>query len=164
MSKLLHTSHFTSIHRRSFSSITLSSSPPSILLTPSLSPLRSKFSLFTPLSNPPQPLFQSLSNSRPRRNLSIRAFDSSSEAKKDQVSAEKEKDPNSSETPGDGGNGSVRSSDDVYPSGEFEFEEFGAWRKFVVKLRMLFAFPWERIRKGSVLNMKLRGQVSIALL
>ncbi|THF98565.1 hypothetical protein TEA_020108 [Camellia sinensis var. sinensis] len=160
MSKLLHTSHFTSIHRRSFSSITLSSSPPSILLTPSLSPLRSKFSLFTPLSNPPQPLFQSLSNSRPRRNLSIRAFDSSSEAKKDQVSAEKEKDPNSSETPGDGGNGSVRSSDDVYPSGEFEFEEFGAWRKFVVKLRMLFAFPWERIRKGSVLNMKLRGQIS----
>jgi protease-4 len=26
---------------------------------------------------------------------------------------------------------------------------------------MLIAFPWERVRKGSVLTMKLRGQVLI---
>lgn len=47
-----------------------------------------------------------------------------------------------------------------YPSGEFVFEEFSAWKKFVVKLRMLIAFPWQRVRKGSVLTMNLRGQVS----
>lgn len=46
-----------------------------------------------------------------------------------------------------------------YPSGEFEFKEITGWKNFVVKLRMLFALPWERVRKGSVLSMKLRGQV-----
>ncbi|CBI15369.3 unnamed protein product, partial [Vitis vinifera] len=34
------------------------------------------------------------------------------------------------------------------------------WMSFVVKLRMLIAFPWERVRKGSVFTMKLRGQIS----
>ncbi|XXG55272.1 hypothetical protein AAC387_Pa03g2974 [Persea americana] len=47
-----------------------------------------------------------------------------------------------------------------YPSGEFEFKEITGWKNFVVKLRMLFALPWERVRKGSVLSMKLRGQIS----
>ncbi|KAL7178836.1 hypothetical protein ACSBR1_042232 [Camellia fascicularis] len=56
--------------------------------------------------------------------------------------------------------GSARSSDEEYPSGEFEFKEFGAWKKFGVKLRMLVAFPWERIPYGTVLTMKLRGQIS----
>lgn len=46
-----------------------------------------------------------------------------------------------------------------YPTGEFEMEEFGWWRCFVVKVRMLFALPWERVRKRSVLSMQLRGQV-----
>lgn len=54
----------------------------------------------------------------------------------------------------------VKKTDDEYPGGEFEFKEPGAWDKFVVKLRMLVAFPWERVRKGSVLTMKLRGQIS----
>lgn len=53
----------------------------------------------------------------------------------------------------------VRTRDEDYPSGEFEFEKFGPWRSFLVKLKMLVAFPWERVRKGSVLTMKLRGQV-----
>lgn len=55
-------------------------------------------------------------------------------------------------------------NDDKYPSGEFEFREFGAWKRFTVKCKMLFAFPWERVRKGSVLSMKLRGQVQLVLI
>lgn len=63
----------------------------------------------------------------------------------------------------DGENGILKGSGsdyngDKYPSGEFQFREYGVWKSFVVKCRMLFAFPWERVRKGSVLTMKLRGQ------
>lgn len=58
----------------------------------------------------------------------------------------------------EGDNGIVTSEE--YPSGEFEYREFDGWKKFVVKLRMLIAYPWERVRKGSVLTMKLRGQIS----
>ncbi|KAK8507050.1 hypothetical protein V6N13_069843 [Hibiscus sabdariffa] len=47
-----------------------------------------------------------------------------------------------------------------YPSGELEYEKISGWKSFVVKLKMLIAFPWERVRKGSVLTMKLRGQIS----
>ncbi|OMO63171.1 Peptidase S49, partial [Corchorus capsularis] len=47
-----------------------------------------------------------------------------------------------------------------YPSGEVEYEKISGWKSFVVKLKMLIAFPWERVRKGSVLTMKLRGQIS----
>ncbi|KAL7161069.1 hypothetical protein ACSBR2_041674 [Camellia fascicularis] len=101
-----------------------------------------------------QPPLQSLPNPYRRVNLSIRAFVSSSETKKD----EKENEFKSST--GSAKSGSARSSDEEYPSGEFEFKEFGAWKKFGVKLRMLVAFPWERIPYGTVLTMKLRGQIS----
>ncbi|KAI0518724.1 hypothetical protein KFK09_006160 [Dendrobium nobile] len=47
-----------------------------------------------------------------------------------------------------------------YPTGEFEMVEFGWWMKAMVKLRMLFALPWERVKKGSVLSMKLRGRIT----
>ncbi|KAG0466381.1 hypothetical protein HPP92_017961 [Vanilla planifolia] len=47
-----------------------------------------------------------------------------------------------------------------YPLGEFEIEEFGWWMKVMVKLRMLFALPWERVKKGSVLTMKLGGRIT----
>ncbi|KAK4567892.1 hypothetical protein RGQ29_003602 [Quercus rubra] len=50
--------------------------------------------------------------------------------------------------------------DSEYPSGEFQFEEFNWWRKFTVKLKMLTALPWERVRKGTVLTMNIRGQIS----
>lgn len=50
-----------------------------------------------------------------------------------------------------------------YPSGEFKMVEFDWWRRFLVRLRMLFALPWERVRKGSVLSMKLKGTVSLFL-
>lgn len=55
----------------------------------------------------------------------------------------------------------VKSLEKDYPSGEFEMEEFDLWRKFIVKVRMLFALPWERVKKGSVLSMKLKGQVGV---
>ncbi|CAA6659671.1 unnamed protein product [Spirodela intermedia] len=38
--------------------------------------------------------------------------------------------------------------------------EFDWWRRFLVRLRMLFALPWERVRKGSVLSMKLKGTIA----
>lgn len=55
----------------------------------------------------------------------------------------------------------VNSLEKEYPSGEFEMEEFNLWRTFLVKVRMLFALPWERVKKGSVLSMKLKGQVGV---
>ncbi|KAH7851963.1 hypothetical protein Vadar_018912 [Vaccinium darrowii] len=88
-------------------------------------------------SEKPQPHL----NFYPHGNLLIRTFNSS---------VEKEKEPKSSET----------KTNEDYPSGEYEFKEVGGWKKFVVKLRTLIAFPWERIPNGSVLTMKLRGQIS----
>ncbi|XP_058195094.1 serine protease SPPA, chloroplastic [Rhododendron vialii] len=159
MSKFFPTSHLTSIPCRTLSTHhTLCKPLPFVpLLTPSLP---SRFSLSSPLSNPHRPLsLHPLPDSCRHRNLSIRAFDLSSETQKDESSAEKEKDPADSDESG-GDNGSVVKPNEEYPSGEFVFEEFGAWKKFVVKLRMLIEFPWRRVRKGSVLTMQLRGQVS----
>lgn len=51
--------------------------------------------------------------------------------------------------------------DDKYPSGEFVYSEFDPWARLVVKAKMLFAWPWERVKKGSVLTMKIRGEVSL---
>lgn len=56
--------------------------------------------------------------------------------------------------------GSKNLKDDEYPSGEFEMMKFGWWVTFLVKLRMLFAFPWERVKKGSVLSIKLKGEIA----
>ncbi|KAI7985250.1 hypothetical protein LOK49_LG14G00354 [Camellia lanceoleosa] len=137
MSKLPRASHFTSLLHRSFSK---SPSP--------IKPCR--------FSNS-QPHLQSLPNPHRHRNLTIRAFVSSSETKKDEK--EKEFKSSTASAKSEGENGSARSSDEEYPSGEFEFKEFGEWKKFGVKLWMLVAFPWERIPNGTVLTMKLRGQV-----
>ena len=61
-------------------------------------------------------------------------------------------------------NGGLKSGDvESYPSGEFEFVERGVWESLVVKFRMLFAYPWQRVKKGSVLTFKLRGQVCFLL-
>lgn len=53
-------------------------------------------------------------------------------------------------------NGSVEN----YPSGDFDFKPLTGWKKFIVKLKMLTALPWHRLRYGTVLTIKLRGQVS----
>ncbi|KAG6481123.1 hypothetical protein ZIOFF_057716 [Zingiber officinale] len=47
-----------------------------------------------------------------------------------------------------------------YPTGEFEMKEVGWWKRLGVQLRLFFALPWERIEKGSVLKMQLRGKIS----
>ncbi|KAL4185606.1 hypothetical protein AMTRI_Chr10g231500 [Amborella trichopoda] len=82
-----------------------------------------------------------------RRMLSTRA----SVDEKEEVSSDE-----SRVSPSDG-NGSVKGDD--YPTGEFEFEKFDGWKSFTVKLRMLIAWPWERVKKGSVLHMKIRGPI-----
>ncbi|XP_030521610.2 LOW QUALITY PROTEIN: serine protease SPPA, chloroplastic [Rhodamnia argentea] len=85
------------------------------------------------------------------KSFSIRAFDDSgseTETQKQEREQETKEQESHAKKGGD------------YPSGEFEFEEFGVWKKFGVKLKMLVAFPWERVKKGSVLTMKLRGQIS----
>lgn len=132
MSKLLRRCRqFPSFRRRSLSAL---NPPRPTPLAPFLSP---RFSLYASLSQPQPHL-----NFYPHGNLLIRSFNSS---------VEKEKEPKSSET----------KTDEDYPSGEYEFKEVGGWKKFVVKLRTLIAFPWERIPNGSVLTMKLRGQVCL---
>ncbi|KAI3504727.1 hypothetical protein L1887_26405 [Cichorium endivia] len=95
---------------------------------------------------------------KPHRSISIRAVNSSSDTKSEDVSSENQDGKIDLKSELDN-NGSVR-GDDAYPSGEFEYESPGAWKTFVVKLRMLIAYPWQRVRKGSVLNLKLRGQIS----
>ncbi|ESW10379.1 hypothetical protein PHAVU_009G204100 [Phaseolus vulgaris] len=84
---------------------------------------------------------------------SLRALDSSSDA----ITNEELK-----EVPTEEGvlDQSVGITDEDYPSGEFDFKPVTGWSSFLVKLKMLVAFPWERVRKGSVLTMKLRGQIS----
>ncbi|KAG6587615.1 Serine protease SPPA, chloroplastic, partial [Cucurbita argyrosperma subsp. sororia] len=77
-----------------------------------------------------------------RRCLSVRAFeDSASETKR----LDREEADAANEVPMNSEGGRARDED--YPSGEFEFEKFGPWRSFLVKLKMLVAFPWERVRK-----------------
>lgn len=55
-------------------------------------------------------------------------------------------------------NGSGRAP--VYPSGDLVYKKKEGWEKFVVQCRMLFALPWQRVKKGSVLTIKLSGEVS----
>ena len=78
------------------------------------------------------------------RRFSARAFDDSPAS-----SAELEK--SQQEQP--------REGVEEYPTGEMVYEDRNVWESFVVKFRMLFAYPWQRVRKGSVLTMTLRGQV-----
>ncbi|KAK3037120.1 hypothetical protein RJ639_031539 [Escallonia herrerae] len=154
MAKLLHstTSHFTSINLRTVSVILSTPTTLRTSLSPPSSPRR--FSLYTPLSKP---------SLHRHRNLSFRAFDSPPEEAQSDVAASappvKEEETESNGN-GNGNASSGKRGGGDYPSGEFEFEPPGAWRSFVVKLRMLVALPWQRVRKGSVLNMNLRGQIS----
>ncbi|KAF8365148.1 hypothetical protein HHK36_032836 [Tetracentron sinense] len=161
MSKLLCTSHLNPLGRRRFSAI-LSKSPVPIQL--SLSPSRFPFEFHFSLRNhfPNRQIhLRFLRNSVHQRGLSVRALESSSETKDEEVSKKEDESSSSeTETRSVDVNGSLVGSNDDYPSGDFEFKEINGWMSFVVKLRMLFAFPWERVRKGSVLSMKLRGQIS----
>lgn len=163
MSKLhlLQSSHLAApIHRRTFAAILSAASKP-LHVPSSISRLhfRCQFSLSLRPNLPNSP---PSSLREPSRKFLVRAFDSSSEETKKtegEQEEEQEKDGNESGSEVRVSSERVRKSEEDYPSGEFQFEKPGAWKSFVVKLRMLVAFPWERVRKGSVLTMKLRGQV-----
>lgn len=126
----------------------------STLLLPNPPPLTSihrRNSLTISLLSSPVFQFQrrfSFPPTRTRGNISLRAFEASYDSKTEEE-----------EEGGAINNQNVRIADEDYPSGEFEFEPITGWRNFLVKLKMLVAFPWERVRKGSVLTMKLRGEV-----
>jgi protease IV len=59
------------------------------------------------------------------------------------------------------GAGEAQDSPPAAPA--FEVEELGLGTQLAVKLRMLVEPPWKRVRKGSVLTMKLRGEVLASL-
>ncbi|XVE54626.1 hypothetical protein DITRI_Ditri03aG0097200 [Diplodiscus trichospermus] len=148
MSKLLlfHTAHCSpKIHPRIVTSIF--SKPLSIA---SFSKCYSPVALSPSISFPTlQPRLQRQSFSF-SYSFSTRAFDDSSSSTETQEEKEEKVGSQSGEKP----------ETEECPSGEVEFEKISGWKSFVVKFKMLIAFPWERVRKGSVLTMKLRGQIS----
>lgn len=152
MSKLilLHTSHhLTPIHRRVLNAA---------VLTPLSKPLLTPFSLSGLRL---QCLRSSFSPPLSLRSLSARAFDSSSSSSSSTKEEELKQIDGESGPQGKVNSESVNTGtpDKDYPTGEFQFQKMSSWKSFVVKLRMLIALPWERVKKGSVLTMKLRGQV-----
>lgn len=152
MSKLilLHTSHhLTPIHRRVLNAA---------VLTPLSKPLLTPFSLS---GLRPQCLRSSFPPPLSLRSLSARAFDSSSSSSSETKEEELKQIDGESGPQGKVNCESVNTGtpDKDYPTGEFQFQKMSSWKSFVVKLRMLIALPWERVKKGSVLTIKLRGQV-----
>ncbi|VFQ80645.1 unnamed protein product [Cuscuta campestris] len=137
MSKLLPTTCLTSLHLRS-SAVSLSwLSAVHVSAIPLNSPLPRPFPIFT------------------RRCFSVYA----STAKHGDASSSAKDEVKNAGINGDEG-ARVSSGEDPYPSGELQFQKYGAWKSFVVALRLLFALPWQRVRYGSVLTTKLRGEIS----
>eukprot|EP00850_Spirogloea_muscicola_P002204 SM000008S22293 [mRNA] locus=s8:892665:896645:+ [translate_table: standard] len=52
-----------------------------------------------------------------------------------------------------------RSSAEPLPGGELEFERLGGLRLLQARVGMLFAWPWQRVKKGSILTVKLSGPI-----
>ncbi|KAG5618408.1 hypothetical protein H5410_018232, partial [Solanum commersonii] len=161
MAKLLSTPRLTSIRLRTVTStLSKSSSSSPIHSSPTVSPISLHSNpLFFSLYTTPLLTLRSVDNpSNNHRNFSVSAFDT----KNDDISSSSKDETKDKPVAEINGDDTAKSStkDDQYPTGEFEFEEYGAWKSLVVKFRMLFAFPWERVRKGSVLTLKLRGQIS----
>jgi len=52
-------------------------------------------------------------------------------------------------------------NDKEYPTGDFDFKPVTGFNKFLVKLKILVALPWERVEHRSILKIILRGQVSL---
>ncbi|XP_024545350.1 serine protease SPPA, chloroplastic isoform X1 [Selaginella moellendorffii] len=60
-----------------------------------------------------------------------------------------------------GGNGAAApAGQEDYPSGELEFHAANGWQVFLIKLKMLIAWPWQRVKKGSILKMKISGEIT----
>lgn len=138
MAKLLLAPHFPSVHRHT---------------TYSIKCLPACFPHFSvcPLSKKPHSFLQHT------RHISARAFDADGNEK---VTDESEKPEARNEGIDDSGSNNSRGGEEKYPSGEFLFEGYDIWESLAVKFKMLIAWPWERVKKGSVLTMKIRGEVS----
>ncbi|KAL3824791.1 hypothetical protein ACJIZ3_020820 [Penstemon smallii] len=50
--------------------------------------------------------------------------------------------------------------DEKYPKGDFIYKQRSAWERFMVKTKLFFAFPWQRFENGSLLKIKIRGEIS----
>ncbi|KAH9297297.1 hypothetical protein KI387_028979 [Taxus chinensis] len=104
-----------------------------------------------------QPVRRSLVHFELQRSLFSRAALDEKQQGAENAQETTEQPSLSTEKPGQN-NGAWK--EETYPLGEFEYEKIEGWNSFLVKLKMLIALPWERVKKGSVLNMKLRGQIS----
>ncbi|KAL3678445.1 hypothetical protein R1sor_021401 [Riccia sorocarpa] len=49
---------------------------------------------------------------------------------------------------------------EAFATGELQYQAPGLWNGFVTKCRMLIAPPWQRVKKGSVLKLKLSGSIT----
>ncbi|GAQ82938.1 hypothetical protein KFL_001300010 [Klebsormidium nitens] len=75
--------------------------------------------------------------------------------------------PSSTKSPSEGtvsgneNNGAAEGKQEIvrkeYPSGEMVFEEIEGFGRFMQSVRMFFAWPWQKFKKGSVLTMNLSG-------
>ncbi|XP_057767447.1 serine protease SPPA, chloroplastic isoform X2 [Salvia miltiorrhiza] len=88
------------------------------------------------------------------QRLPIRSLETESDGKLSDGGREE------AELAGDVSAGSSSHVDDEYPTGEFVYRDNDLWKDLVVKSRMLIAWPWQRVKKGSVLTMKIRGEIS----
>ncbi|KAL7153025.1 hypothetical protein ABFS83_04G137200 [Erythranthe nasuta] len=135
MAQLPPTSGFTSIHTN-----TICSTKPPPVFSVHFSRAKLNLNRYPFLHNCPRRL-------RPR--FPSRAFDTESDQKL----------PDEDEEIG-GEEEAELIDDKKYPTGEFVYMEYDPWENLVVKFKMLFAFPWQRVKKGSVLTMKIRGEIS----
>ncbi|KAK6128113.1 hypothetical protein DH2020_038144 [Rehmannia glutinosa] len=142
MAQILPSPRFTTIHLQTTCSIKCS---PSFSIHFSLSPLH--------LKKPDSFLHKKGSF----LGIPTRAFDTESDQT---LSNEYEKIGGEVELVDGNGSSSSGDDEDKYPSGEFVFREYNTWKSLFVKLRMLIALPWQRVKKGSVLTMKIRGEIS----
>lgn len=55
-------------------------------------------------------------------------------------------------------NGAATKED--FPSGDLDYRTIGGWDMFVMRLKMLCSVPWQRVKKGSVLKLKLSGKIT----
>ncbi|KAL0430995.1 UNVERIFIED_CONTAM: Serine protease SPPA, chloroplastic [Sesamum radiatum] len=146
MAQLLPASRFTSIHQHTTRSIKC---PPPLSVHLSLLPLHLK-----------KPHFL-LHKNRNFPGFLTRAFDTESDEKlSDDYQKIEGGGGREGEMVGDNGSSVPGVDDDKYPSGEFLYREYNLWESLVLKFRMLVAWPWERVKKGSVLVMKIRGEIS----
>ncbi|MCO5558984.1 hypothetical protein L7F22_012575 [Adiantum nelumboides] len=94
-----------------------------------------------------------------KRNCHIRASIDEKESSQITDSTKKEGDAiqEDAERPGTENGAACK---EEFPSGDLDFKKSGLWGSFVMRLKMLCTVPWQRVKKGSVLKLKLSGKVT----